>query len=173
MRNTIVVITSLILALALLAACGTQSTPGQVDAPATAEAPAQTIPPDVIKMISSAIDGATTYETSSFCYQKDGGLYVNVRIDPMAMTYIFAYDLEPTVITLQKMIDEYSIELCELDFSGAVYKNGEVYNSIHWVSSDLSVGKFVNPREGYVNDSMTLQDVFDYCEYTAGEHKGP
>lgn len=172
MRNTIAVITSLILALALLTACSTQSNPAQLETPAATETPVQTIPPDVIDLIATAIDSATTYETSAFCYQKEGGLYVNVRIDPMAMTYIFAYDLEPTVVTLQEMIDEYNIELCELDFSGAVYKNGEVYNSIHWVSSDLSVGKFVNPREGYVNDSMTIHEVFDYCEYTSGEYKG-
>lgn len=171
MRHTFTVITCLSLSLLLLTACGVQGTL-QTEAPSiVSESPSPTINPEAISLIKAAIAKASIDEVSVFCLQEDGKLSVKVHLDPLVLKYQFAQDLEPSLLALKEIINEYGIELSEFEFSSVSYKGGKADNIMVWTSSDLLNGSFVNPGDKIVDKEMSLEDIFEYCEYTSGNDK--
>lgn len=155
-------VVSLLLVFLFLCSCGSDA--------GTTDLQALQIPVDVLQNISDDLEAATFGETKVICLERDGKLVVHISITPAVLEYELALNMEPTIILLKAELETYDIELAEYKIEAWFYKNGQVDNIMQWVSDDMETGEFTTSKN-IVSHTMTAAEVYELCEYTAGEYK--
>lgn len=147
--------------LLLLCACSDSSVESEAEPAAETE---PTISKETKDRMESVIKNATEEDVSVYISEKDEALDIHVTIDPIILKYQFAIVLDPVSEAVKAELNSNGEKLHEFRLTGFFYKNGEVSDTVVWETSDFESGHFSSTQDA-VHKSMTLADVFSFCEY--------
>ena len=104
--------------------------------------------------------------TNSLCIEsEDGRLLTEITINELKQ---FGSITEMIIKSIDELPDSYSSYNTRILFQGEYY-------SVNWISEDNKTGKFDNSVNGDHADSVTVQDLIDFCNNTelTGKEKTP
>lgn len=157
-------IAAAMLALLLMAGCGTSQPPAPSSPTPDPTHAVATVDYSVCKEIQRSIEASITQDATVLVSGKDEGVQISITIDPVVMNYQFAMVLDPAASAAKEALVAQGVALVKFQVAGIYYKDGETDGMITWESTDMETGFLAATKDAVFKD-MSLADVLEFCEY--------